>query len=648
MARPNMTMADLIAAQQKNQLEMSSFVQQQLQTQINSETILKDSKQIQSKTLDALQGTSNDSKSKKDAEEVKKSLTSKTGDGLNSNILKLGRTMKELNGKIIKAPAKMSKEQTEGITNLATGIKTFSGIKERVSDFKKGVTDKFGSKNIGTTLLKSVNVGGIFDKRIEQNEFIKQQKALGSRKAEKTLRSDFDKRNEVAKDITKNENKLEKLKKETGLNESQLGKTKIGSSLLETREKLASKFGKFDKRSQLLASDKSIETSTEEKEKKNRSKKEQVEAKESEKTLSGADEELQLEQAKFQSDQLDLLTKIEENTRNEEVAKAKGGGGEGGGGILSGIGKGLGALGSGLGKLGVGIGKGIVGIFVGLAKGITILGTAVMTGVGAVGLAALAGIILTIAAALRIAAPAIEAFAPVLMKLAEQIGIVAGVIGNVLIEGFKMLPEIIGSIADGIVGVIGAISDGIVSTIDAVTSSIERLGKVDGSNLFAVGTGLSAVALGMAAFAASNVLNGITNMASGLMSKVTGQKTPVEQLEQIAAFGPNLNQAGTGVKNLASGLKAFSGIDADTIEALGKLPIDKIVAASAGLRATNAVAQVSSENKMNALPANAQPTTNVVSAPTNITKQTKNVMVKQSIRNPEGSVNRYFKSRFAN
>jgi hypothetical protein len=37
----------------------------------------------------------------------------------------------------------------------------------------------------------------------------------------------------------------------------------------------------------------------------------------------------------------------------------------------------------------------------------------------------------------------------------------------------------------------------------------------------------------------------------------------------------------------------------------------------------------------------------VVSAPTNITKQTKNVMVKQPTRNPEGSITSYFKSKFA-
>jgi hypothetical protein len=321
MAKSGLTLADVITAQQKNHLEMSSFVQQQLQTQINSETILKDIKQIQSKTLDALQGTSNDSKSKKDAEEVKKSLTSKTGDGLNSNILKLGRTMKELNGKIIKAPAKMSKEQTEGITNLATGIKTFSGIKERVSDFKKGVTDKFGSKNIGTTLLKSVNVGGIFDKQIAQNEFIKQQRNLGSRKAEKTLRSDFDKRNEVAKEIKKNEDKLEKLKKETKLNESQLGKTKIGSSLLETRENLASKFGKFDKRSQLLASDEDEDNTESGGSSTSRAKnKSGKSSSDKAKVLSPAEEEFQLDQTALQTEQLDLLKKIEENTRTGSVA----------------------------------------------------------------------------------------------------------------------------------------------------------------------------------------------------------------------------------------------------------------------------------------------------------------------------------------
>lgn len=71
-------------------------------------------------------------------------------------------------------------------------------------------------------------------------------------------------------------------------------------------------------------------------------------------------------------------------------------------------------------------------------------------------------------------------------------------------------------------------------------------------------------------------------------------------------------------------------------------PIGNVKPTSSAEAVTKGSRQAADANKPVAIGA-----TNVVSAPTTITKQTKNVMVKQQTRNPEGSINSYFKSRYA-
>ena len=628
--KDNVSFGDLVAGLEKNNLKLSASIQAQIDSATRTEKVLNDTKALEaSQTSDSIRSTKADDALFKD---IHKGLIEKNGEGLNAQVIKLAKTMKEMNSKIPKVTGKLSKEQTEGLTGLAGGVKTFKGIRERISDFGKGIKDKYGPGNIGNTMLKAVNVGGVFDKRIAQNEFINQQRSLGSRKAEKTLRGDFNKRNEVAKDIQKNEAEFEKLKKDTGLNEGALGKTKKGAELIANRESLAGKFGKFDKRASLLESADSSSGMDADR------------IKAGPKAPAADAEEIANEQAQVQTQQFDILKQIEENTRPAE-AGGKDGAESSGSGILAGIGKGLGALGGGLGKLGGGIGKGIKGILVGLAEGIVALGTAVASGVGALGLAALAGIILAIAIALRIAAPAIKEFAPVLMKLAEQIGIVAGVIGGIFIEGIKAIPAILGAIG----GIIGQIGESIVNIITAVTSSIERLAKIDGMNLLSVGAGLLSISAGLAAFGAANAIAGVGNLVGGFLSGISGQKTPIEQLEQIAGFGPNLNQAGTGVKNLAKGLTEFSSIDTEKIAAISKLPVEKIAAMGAAMNSANAVYDKSGKNKQaeGAVQSKSGNTPAIVSAPTIVNNKTnQQAFVHTPIRNHDNTLNAYLKSRY--
>jgi hypothetical protein len=626
--KDNVSFGDLVAGLEKNNLKLSASVQAQIDAATRTEKVLSDTKALEaSQTSDSIRSAKADDALVKD---IHKGLIEKNGEGLNAQIIKLAKTMKEMNAKIPKVPSggKPSKEQTEGITGLAGGVKTFKGIRERISDFGKGVKDKYGPGNLGNTMLKAVNVGGLFDKRIAQNEFIKQQRELGvhGNTKDSTLRDRFNKRNEVAKDIQKNEAKIEQDKKAYGLNEAELGRTKGGAELLANREKLAGKFGKYDIRSKLLeAADGS-------------SGMDDGRIKAGPKAPAADAEEVANEQAQVQNQQFDILQKIEENTRPAE-AGGKGGAESGGGsGIMAGIGKGMQALGKGIGGVGKGIGNALRSILFGLAEGLTALGIAFANPLVTVALAGLTIAAMGIGKALEYAAPAIAAFAPVLMKIAE-------VIGGVFMAAIKEVPNVLRAIGD----IITAVGDSIVNIITAITDSIERLSKIDGTNLLAVGAGLVAVSAGLATFGAANAIAGVGNLVGGFLSGISGQKTPIEQLEQIAGFGPNLNQAGTGVKNLAKGLTEFSSIDTEKIAAISKLPVEKIAAMGAAMNSANAVYDKSGKNKQaeGAAAQSNSNTPNVVSAPTIVNNRTnQQAFVKSPIRNPDNTLTSYIKTRY--
>jgi hypothetical protein len=486
-------------------------------------------------------------------------------------------------------------EMAEAISNIANTVKTFDSLKDKLQNMGKSFRQKFGSVSaLKTTALKAVNVGGFLDKKIAERDFVQQQRKLGSEKSDKELREDFATRNKVAKDIKGNEAELDKFKKETGLNDKQIAGTKEGQRLLAKRESLSDAFAKTDMRAGLVAKAESAGTPL--------SNKEQNDA------VNVSEEEM--EAARRDEAQSDLLTKIEKNTAALGGDKAKGAepSGEGGGGLLGGIGAGLKALGGGLAGLGKGAGKGIQALLRGIAMGLAAFANpATLIGLGAVTLA-----VMGIGKALEMAAPGIEAFG----NAAEKI--------------------------------ISGISEGIIGIINSITDAIERLGEVDGMNLIQVGAGLLAVSAGMAAFGAANAVAGVGNLVGGLLSKVSGQKSPVDQIIALGEQGVNIEKAGIGVEKLGTGLKAFSSIDPDKIKAIAALPTDKIAAMGLAMGNANAVSSQSAANDSARTAANGGSGggNTAVNAPTTNISNTKQV-VQLPVRNQEQTMNRYVRTRFA-
>lgn len=517
-------------------------------------------------------------------------------------------------------------EESEAIANIASTVKTFDSIRDKFANFGKGLSEKFGSlRATGTTALRSINVGGVFDKKIASREFADQQKKLGSEKSYKELGQDFEQRNKTSKSIKSNEAELEKFKKDTGLNDKQLAGTKEGQRLLTKRESLSDAFAKTDLRANLIAKPTAAGT-----EKTNKEQNDEMNVSEEE-----------MESAKREEAQTKLLEQISKNTSamggDKMKAAAPSDGGGMGAGLLGALGAGFKALGAGLKSIGAGAGAGIKALLIGIAQGVQALANPkVMLGLAAAVLA-----FMGIGKALEYAAPFMEAFAPVLIKVAD-------VVQNVFVSAIQQIPSVITAVGDVVMGVVGAISDAIIGTIDAITSSIERLAAVDGMNLMQVGAGLLSVSFGMAAFAAANVAGGLSNLVSGFLSWAGGQKNPVDQIIALGEQGQNIEKAGIGVEKLGAGLRVFSDIKPENIKAIAALPIEKIAAMGAAMGQANFISNQSAANDgaRTAAAGGGSGSTSIIAPVTN-NKTTQNAVVQLPVRNQEQTMNRYIKTRFA-
>jgi phage-related protein len=545
-------------------------------------------------------------------------------------------------------------EETEALTNLAQTVKTFDSIKDRFANAMKGITTKFGSmRAAATTTLKAINVGGFFDKKIAEREFVDQQRKLGSDKSDKELRQDFAQRNKVSKDIKANEAEIEKFRKDTGLSEKQLSGTKEGQRLLSKRESLSDAFAKTDLRATLVARPEAAGTTLTNKEQND--------------SVNVSEEEQ--ESIRREEEQNALLVKIEKNTSSlgGDKTRAAAPSSPAGGGLLGGIGAGLTALGTGLNAIGKGAGGAVAGILTGIANGVIALSKALGAlgkGIGqgiagiiqgiamgvsafanpkvAIGLGVAVLALMGLGKALQFAAPFMEAFAPVLIKVAD-------VVQNVFVSAIEQIPNVITAVGDVVMGVIKTIADSIIGTIDAITNSIERLSKLDGANMIQVGLGLAAISGGMLTFAAANVAQGLSNLVSGFLSFMGGQKNPVDQILALGNAGPNIEKAGVGVEKLGTGLKLFSDIKPENIKAIAALPVEKIAAMGAAMGQANFVSNQSAANDgaRTSIMGTAGGGGSTVVAPVTNNKTTNNQVVQLPVRNQEQTMNRYIKTRFA-
>ena len=160
-------------------------------------------------------------------------------------------------------------KEAKNIAEMAKGMKTFKTLGEKMADKKEGLKEKFGLANGGLkkTVLGALNVGGVFNKTLEKDKFIEQQKALGAapmkdasgkvtesaKDFKKRLSSDFEGAHAAAKETKKTEKQIDKMKAAAANGGPEVSEEHLKAAnpefakLLDKRQSNADEFGKYQR-----------------------------------------------------------------------------------------------------------------------------------------------------------------------------------------------------------------------------------------------------------------------------------------------------------------------------------------------------------------------------------------------------------------
>jgi len=151
-------------------------------------------------------------------------------------------------------------KEAKDIAEMAKGMKSFKTLGEKFKDKAEGVKEKYGIANGGLkkTVLSAMNVGGVFNKTLERDEFVKKQKALGSTASAKELKADYEGARKATNAIKKNEKAIEAHKKAAGTEDEEHLKdiSPEFAALLDKRQSGTDELGKYDRSTRQFSPDK--------------------------------------------------------------------------------------------------------------------------------------------------------------------------------------------------------------------------------------------------------------------------------------------------------------------------------------------------------------------------------------------------------
>ena len=554
---------------------------------------------------------------------------------------------------------KLQEGQNKQIQQIVKSSKDWKTFGDKWKDFKRGISDALDPDTIKKKLLGPFSMFKGVRNKMEDIDFAKRMKAQGDTRSKKELYDASAQRREGAADVSRAQVKIDRLKA-MGVSDEEIKQN--NPELLAAQKAGLKKYkdagivqkpgvGKFtgDQPSAALPqtpSDKgAIAQSTTDILADQQTKKEN-----------------DLENLRLMNSQTSLLQQIATNTALMAGRKSSSAGGAedsagastGGDSGIGRIGKALQGVKSGVSGIGRGIGQAIGGIFQGIMEGIA-------SGISAFGKGAvLKGVVVLglITAVVWGMSKALEAFQEIEWSTIAKAGVVlVGLIGAGALAG-AMAPMLgLGAVALGGLGaalwVIGKGMNEMGDSLEKFTIGLERLASIDAMNLLEVAGGLTALGIAFAAFGAGQAAAGVGSFVGNLLTKVSGGKTPVEQIVDIGNAGQGVMQAAEGISKLGKALKMFSGIDPDSMKPLKQFPWEeatKFVAAGGSMSVSGA--KVENASKANAdqqakIDGQAAKGGGNVVNTTQVNQNSSNTTaVKPSVRNSESSYNKYIMSRF--
>jgi hypothetical protein len=148
-------------------------------------------------------------------------------------------------------------KEAKNIAEMAKGMKTFKTLGEKMADKKAGLKETFSLSGMKKKVLGGLNVGGVFNKTLEKDKFIEQQKALGAAPMKnespadfkKRLSADFEGAHAASKETKKTEAAIAKHKAKAGIDDEEHLKrvSPEFATLMEKRQSNADEFGKYQR-----------------------------------------------------------------------------------------------------------------------------------------------------------------------------------------------------------------------------------------------------------------------------------------------------------------------------------------------------------------------------------------------------------------
>jgi hypothetical protein len=557
---------------------------------------------------------------------------------------------------------KINMSSNKQIEALQKSNKDWKGFGDKFKDFKAKMADAFDPNTIKKKLLGPFSMFKGARDKMEDIDYVKRMKALGSTKTNKELKADAATSRGAKEDALRAQDKMDRLKK-MGASDQQISQSAAGqqrNAALNTYNQMQQVNGKSAKDAANPMGGNTAGTTAPPPLPDVMNK---MGGNTIQNPLNNSQDaaENQAETLRQIQSQTDLLSQIAGNTALMAGKRSSSAGGSedvgmsaqprGAGGMLDGVSDAMSKAGSAVGGLGKGIGNAIGGVFSGImqgiADGISAIGSAkTLKGIAAVGL--LAGVLYGFGQAL-------DSFSQLDWDTINTGLVTIGLVVAATAVAGKLADKIVlGAAALGImalaIGGLGMAFNVVADSFNNFVGGIERLSNVGFDNLMGVAGGILAISAAMAAFGAGAAAAGLGTLVGSLLT--IGQDSPIQQLQKLSDMGSSLNDAAKGIDSIGQAMVGFSKVDKTAIESLNDFPwlrATAFVAAGGAMSVAGGAVYATSKNNAdaNAKVDGKRGGTAVIAPTSNVSTSNQTNVIKPPVRNMESSYNNYLTKRFA-